>query len=307
MAQNPLPKPTGALLILAGKCEAGLTAYATPLNITQITAASLAADAGALSTAMGDFNATRANRTAAHAALQAASAAAKTFLAHGRSVLAAHWGNDYSQNWASAGWTNNSTAVPNVMPDRLALVGTVGAFLAANASYAVNAPPIVFTAAQATSVGAAFQAGMDAVGAADTGADTAREARAAAEETLRKDLRALIGILNLKLTPNDARWAAFGLNAPGAAVTPKAPTNVQSFPALAGQIHATCDTPSGTDHFRWFVEGPGQTGWTFATDTADAEVLLTGQTSGQTVQLRVTAVNPAGESVPSAAISVAVG
>ena len=131
--------------------------------------------------------------------------------------------------------------------------------------------------------------------------------RAAAELVVRKDLRALIGILNLKLTPNDARWAAFGLNAPGAAVTPKAPTNVRSFPALAGQIHATCDVPSGTDHFRWFVEGLGQTGWTFATDTADAEVLLTGQTSGQTVQLRVTAVNPAGESVPSAAISVAVG
>ena len=257
---------------------------------------------------MGDFNATRANRTAAHAALQAASAAAKTFLSHGRNVLAAHWGNDYSQNWASAGWTNNTTAVPNTQPERLALVGTLGAFLAANASYAVNAPPIVFTAAQATSVGAAFQAGMDAVGAADTGADTAREARAAAEETLRKDLRALIGILNLKLTPNDARWAAFGLNAPGAAVTPSRPRRtLQSFPALAGQIHATCDTPSGTDHFRWFVEGPGQTGWTFATDTADAEVLLTGLTSGQTVQLRVTAVNPAGESVPSAAISVAVG
>ena len=67
MAQNTLPRQSGALLVLTGKCEAGLTAYATPLNITQITAASLAADAAALSTAMGDFNATRATRTAAHA------------------------------------------------------------------------------------------------------------------------------------------------------------------------------------------------------------------------------------------------
>ncbi len=76
MAQNPLPKPTGALLVLAGKCAAGLTTYATPLGITQITSASLAADAAALSTAVGDFNATRAGRTAA----QAARAAAKTLL-----------------------------------------------------------------------------------------------------------------------------------------------------------------------------------------------------------------------------------
>ncbi len=67
MAQNTLPRQPGALLVLAGKCEAGLTAYATPLNITQITAASLAADARALSTAMGDFNATRACSTPAPA------------------------------------------------------------------------------------------------------------------------------------------------------------------------------------------------------------------------------------------------
>ena len=45
MAQNTLPRQPGALLVLTGKCEAGLTAYATPLNITQITAANLAADA----------------------------------------------------------------------------------------------------------------------------------------------------------------------------------------------------------------------------------------------------------------------
>ena len=60
MAQNTLPRQPGALLILAAKCGAGLTTYAAPLNITQLTPASLAADAGTLSTAMGDFNATRA-------------------------------------------------------------------------------------------------------------------------------------------------------------------------------------------------------------------------------------------------------
>ena len=110
-----------------------------------------------------------------------------------------------------------------------------------------------------------------------------------------KTFAALIGILNLKLTPNDARWAAFGLNAPGAAVTPKAPTNVQSFPALAGQIHATCDVPSGTDHFRWFVEGPGQTGWTFATDTAGrGSAAHRADGLGKTVQLTRDGGEPGG-------------
>ena len=55
------------------------------------------------------------------------------------------------------------------------------------------------------------------------------------------------------------------------------------------------------------MEKPGQTAFVNVADTADGELLLTGQTSGETVQLYVTAVNPAGESVPSVTISVTVG
>ena len=90
-------------------------------------------------------------------------------------------------------------------------------------------------------------------------------------------------------------------------MTPAAPTALASHPALAGQIHLTCQRPAGTDHLRWFEQKPGQTGFTFLEDTADGELFLTGQTSGQTVQIHATAVNTAGESVPSTAIGVAVG
>ena len=274
------------------------------MNITQITAAGLTTDAAALQTAMGSFNATRAARTTATATLHTASDAAKAFLTNARSVLVAHWGQDYSQNWASAGWTGHSTAVPDTQPARLALVNALGGFLTANASMAVSAPPIVFTAAQATSVAGALQNALDGVGAADAAAVTAKAARTTADTKLRKDLRALIGILTQLLTPNDARWAAFGLNAPGKAVTPAAPTALASHPALAGQIHVTCDMPAGTDHLRWFEQKPGQTGFAFV---ADGELLFTGQTSGQTVQIHATAVNTAGESVSRPALGVAVG
>lgn len=131
--------------------------------------------------------------------------------------------------------------------------------------------------------------------------------RTLADTALRKALRALIGILNQKLTLNDARWAAFGLNAPGAAVTPSAPTGLQRPPAMAGQVHLTWDTPPGTDHFRCFEKKPGETNFTLVTDTAEAELLLDGQASGTAVQFYATAVNPAGESVLSATLSVAVG
>ena len=306
MAQNLLPPNPGALAVLAGKCAAGLTTYGTALNITQITAAGLSADAAALQAAMGSFNASRAARTAATAILHTASDAAKTFLANARSVLVAHWGQDYSQNWASAGWTNNSTAVPTDQPARLALVNALAGFLTANPAYAASAPPIVFTAAQASAVAQGLQAGLDGVGAADTAAATAKDARTTADTALRKELRALIGILTQLLTPNDARWTAFGLNAPGKATTPAAPKNLAAQPALPAQIHVTCDMSAGADHLRWFVQKAGQPNFEFVGDSADGELLYGGLPGGQTVQVHATAFNTAGESVPSATLAVPV-
>ena len=304
MAQNVLPQSPGALIVLAGKCAGGLTTYGATLGITQITAASLTADADALQEAIGEFNAARAARTAATAALHAASDAAKDFLSAGRGVLVAHWGENYSQQWAAAGWTDNSTAVPKTQPERLALVLAIHGFLTANASYEVNAPPIVFTAKQALTVSTAMQGALNGMDQADTNADSDKAVRTTLDTQLRKNIRALIGILNLKLTPNDPRWDAFGLNQPGKATTPAAPTGLQSHPALPGQVHLTCDVPPGTDHLRWSkqTDVPGK--FVAFTDTADGELLLTGQPSGTTEVIHVQAVNPAGESVPSAPIPV---
>lgn len=307
MAQNSLPHSSGTLLVLAGKCKAGLVAYQTPLALTQVTDASLQADITKLQDAVASFNAQRTARTAASKLLIAASAAARKFLGDARGLFVSFWGETYSLQWAQAGWTGSTTAVPHTQPGRLALVAAVEGYLAGHPAVQVDTPSLNVTATRARGVGAAFQGALDAVDAADTAAVQARDARAAADAVLRKDLRALISILNQKLTPDDARWAAFGLNAPGAAVTPHAPTRLQSHPALAGQIFLTCATPTGTDHFRWFVKGPADPDFKFREDTADAEWLATGLPGGQTMQVRVTAVNVAGESLPSQAVSVAVG
>ena len=311
MAQNNLPPKPGALVVLAGKCRAGLVKYETPLNITQITAASLGTDTQALSDAMSAFNTARVNRTNAHKTLSAASNAARDFLGDARRLLAIQWGEAWSTQWAEAGWTDHSTAVPNTQPGRVELTGALAAFLTANPSYeVVQVPPqkqITFTAAQAGIVNGALADALSGVGTADATSGDRLSDRAAADLVVRRDLRALIGILNQKLTPNDTRWAEFGLNAPGKAVTPAAPTGLENHPALPGQVHLTCDVPPGTDHLRWWLEKPGQTEFVNVADTADGELLLTGQTSGETVKLQATAVNTAGESVPSAPISVTVG
>ena len=116
MAQNILPENFGSLVVLAGKCSAGLTSYGAALGITQLTAAGLDADADALSAAMNGFSAARAARPAASATLNSASAAAKKFLSDGRGVLVAHWGEKYSQQWAAAGWTDNRVSTMRTAP-----------------------------------------------------------------------------------------------------------------------------------------------------------------------------------------------
>ena len=307
MAQNPLPPKLGALVVLAGKCAAGLTKYAVLLSITDVTAAGLTTEATTLTGAMNVFNATRTARTAAHAPLNTASAAAKKYLTDARSMLATSFGETFNAQWLAAGWINDNTVVPTEQPDRLTLLLALKAFLTANPAYEATTLTVTFTAKQAQTVHDALDGALQGVATADADSATAKGLRDAAELPLRADLRLLISLLSRKLTPNDPRWVEFGLNAPGAAVTPHAPENLENHPALAGQLHATCDAVPGADHYRWFLLMPGGTKPVFQQDTADPELLLETLTSGQTVQLTATAVNPAGESVPSQPLAVTVG
>ena len=307
MAQNPLPPKLGALVVLAGKCAAGLTKYAAILSITDVTATGLTTEAATLTGTMNVFNAQRTARTTAHIPLNAASAAAKKYISDARAILATSFGDTFNAQWLAAGWINDSTAVPAGQPERLTLLLALKAFLTANPAYAATTPTITFTAAQAQTVHDALDGALEGVATADANAGTAKDARTAAELPLRADLRLLIGLLNRKLTPNDPRWVEFGLKAPGAAVTPHAPEHLENHPALAKQLHATCGAVPGADYYRWFLLLPGGTGPVFQQDTADPEVLLENLTSGQTVQLTATAVNPAGESVPSQPLAVVVG
>ena len=96
MAQNTLPPTPGAFVVLAGQYGVGLAKYKTPLNITQITAASLGTDTAALTDTTGDFNTARVNRTKAHKTL----CAARDLLLDPRKPLAVQRGEAWSTQWA---------------------------------------------------------------------------------------------------------------------------------------------------------------------------------------------------------------
>ena len=54
-----------------------------------------------------------------------------------RNVLRTHFGARYSQDWAQAGFTNNTTALPSRIVDRLALAQLAVQFLTKNPSFQV--------------------------------------------------------------------------------------------------------------------------------------------------------------------------
>jgi hypothetical protein len=76
-------------------------------------------------------------------------------------------------------------------------------------------------------------------------------ARDKAFESLRKWLRGLCHELNELIGDDDARWKAFGLNAPGEPHTPPAPTEVTVENDIPGQLVVMCAGVPFADYYRF--------------------------------------------------------
>lgn len=110
MADNAIPKGNKQLITLAGDMAAGLTKLGAELKITQLTPAELSGALAAFITAEGAYSGARGHRNEIYATFHAAELAMDTWLDAVRNVLRTHFGARYSQDWAQAGFTNNTTA-----------------------------------------------------------------------------------------------------------------------------------------------------------------------------------------------------
>ena len=128
MASNALPRNTGALSKLALNMTSGLASLGTTLGITQVTAAQLDAQVAAMNAAESDFNVARLAMTDATTAATLASEAIAAWLSKARAVLVPYLGEAWSAQWAAAGFTNFSTAVPGTVGDRFKLIGLLEPF-----------------------------------------------------------------------------------------------------------------------------------------------------------------------------------
>src|SRR4051812_12993960 len=110
---NKIPTARGALLALALLIKDGLIKLAVELGILQITAAQFATRTEALTTTDAEFNSARTLRQAASKDFQAKRKSLNEWLFKTRNVLAGQLGNDWSTEWAQAGFVTPSKQIPS--------------------------------------------------------------------------------------------------------------------------------------------------------------------------------------------------
>ena len=165
----------------------------------------------------------------------------------------------------------------------------------------------MLTATRADALYVAFAAARDAVNAANVAAAQKKLLRDAAVEKLKARLRGLLAELGQLLSDTDPLWLAFGLNEPGAASTPDVPEAVAVTPGTAGVLHVNWAAARLAAHYRVWKQIVGTDANPIAVASpTDTETTLSGLHSGATAKITITSVNDAGESTPSAEVSVVV-
>ena len=301
MATNPIPNGLPQLFALAEDAADGAHAQGAAIGLKQNTEDAIRADLAAAKNAEDNYAAGKTDKDTLSSNLRTADSNGRSFIkscgAYFSQVISENW----SAAWAATGFPNQSTAIPGTQDARLTLLGSLKTYFTKNPTMEVNTPNLVLTAVLA---GTLFTALSDARAALNAGcgdAGTLRNLRDAAVDDLKTRLRGLIAELGQLLDDDSPIWDAFGLNEPGSDATPDVPEAPVLTPGGApGTLHA--DWPHARNAARYHV-------WLFTVDvdiayrnvaTAnDTEATLTGLPSGKTAKIQLTAVNNAGESLPS--------
>ena len=308
MAQNNIPSSVPEILDLADRCKAGLLAHGASLNILQYTPAGFTTLINALATKQQTFNTARAATAGAFDLVHLQQGKMRTACLMARKILSISFGDDWSAVWVPAGWTNSTTEVPKDVPALKALCTAQTTFLANHADFVVDTVKIIYTQTVFGDLVQNIGPTEDNLASARTAQGTARNNRRADGKALQSELGGLVDLLGRKLDPNSPLWDDFGLNRPGASVTPAAP-GLPTLTKIAGaKVLAQTDAVAGATYYRWFTKLEGvDAEFRFHGRTQDPLVELPGQPATGILKVKCEAANEAGPGVPSPVAVVNLG
>ncbi len=299
MARNPLPKQLDRLFALTADMIAGATTHGPTVGIVQNTAAVLTTALAGARAAEAEFQTARAEKSTATEQQNSADTNTKTFIATAKGVLSPRLGKTWNTAWTQVGFVNNSLEIPTSLEERHEMLAILQSYLADHPDHE-NAP-LDITAAAASTLYAASTLARKAVNDALTNLSAARIARESVVNTLRTRMRGLIGELDTLLPDDDPRWYIFGLNAPADPETPSTPAAPTLTPGLPGSGLLFLDWPdtSRSDRYRVWQKSPGETAFRPVATVTESDATLTALPLATPLEFQITALNEAGESVPS--------
>ncbi|MGB8170536.1 MAG: hypothetical protein WCF18_23740 [Chthoniobacteraceae bacterium] len=270
----------------------GIVQLGTIIPITMVTAAQIQSVLDAFVTVDASFNAARSAQCAADGvgSFQAAMGTLYDRLLGVSNMLATRFGTRCNTQWAQAGFTNNTTAIPTKIEDRLALALALVKFFAANPSYEVASMSL--TAAQGTTLRTAALTAQQAVTTAAVALNTLGDNWQMAYDALVAVMRTLIKNLEGKLAKDDPRWLSFGLQMPGSISTPGKPVDLTAHLDETGALVLQCAALPLATRYRWRTMLVGvQTTYQLAASTTEPMASIADVAPGRMVHIIVQGVN----------------
>ena len=290
MAANPLPGTLNATFTLAEDMADGAATHEVAIGILHFKEVKIRADLTAARTAEVTLGTFKAAKVAATELQTVADSNGRAFIGAASRVLGVFLGSSFSTAWEPTGYPNQSTAIPSTLAERQELLTQLQAYFTANPTH--EAASVNVTAARAGTLFTALSDARSATNQAIVVMGQKKALRDAAVITLKKTMSGLIAELNLLLPADDPRWFAFGLVPPAGSDQCPPPENLILTASGPGTVLADwSDTPRAV-RYRVFkqIVGVDPDFVLFAT-VNDSDATLDGLTTGQTIKVRVTAIN----------------
>lgn len=294
MASNPTPDDDAIALALTEDLADGCDALEVTLGIKQNTEAVMRAALAAGSAARLAYPVAVQVVRDRTEDLRVTDEAGKTVITNCQLRLSKLFGKSYTSQWGTAGFPNQSVAVPGTQDGRFTLLNALRLYFTANpASESVD---MEATAAICLTAHTAISNARQALNAAVTAETDALSARKAAMKSLRKRIRGLIDEIGTLIAEDDARYETFGLNVPANPTAPLGIADLTVTAAGGGKIHAawTYATRMTGTRLRTMRQGIDND-WVNAGTADGLEKTLEGFTAGQVVDVQVIPYNDGGD------------
>lgn len=227
---------------------------------------------------------------------------ARGWLMTGKALLIPVLGKKPSADWADAGWSDESLAVPHGEEELSHVLRAMADYLTDHPTLAVADPRINFTAVRANELLAAIDFAInnaDETGGKIIGVNPAEAKREAAfnvrdltEAALRRRLRGLYGELEQNLDPLSPNWVIFGFDQPGAT---NAPDPVEAVTATAiggGRIKLEWPGAARSDRYQIWMKRENEPAFKRIEGTeGELEKYIEGETPGTKIKFKVRGVN----------------